>query len=160
MRSGEVNYWLCVTNEENWKVVRRKNLWGVPERHRNAISKVKKGDKLLFYIKQGKGKDAIKEPVVAGIFEADSEFFRDNSKIFKVPKGMRDEIFPFRIRLKPIKIFEKPLKFKPLIPELKFITNKQRWSGHLMGKAMINIPEDDFKLVLKRFQRRNESVEI
>ncbi|MEA3487940.1 MAG: EVE domain-containing protein, partial [Euryarchaeota archaeon] len=37
--------------------------------------------------------------------------------------------------------------FKPLIPKLKFITNKNKWSGHLMGKAMRTIPKDDFVLI-------------
>jgi hypothetical protein len=38
-----MTYWLCITNEENWNVVREKNIWGVAERHRNTIAKVKKG---------------------------------------------------------------------------------------------------------------------
>lgn len=45
-------YWLCITDEENWKVIREENVWGVPERHRNTIAKVKPGDKLLIYLKQ------------------------------------------------------------------------------------------------------------
>ncbi|RLF87663.1 EVE domain-containing protein, partial [Thermococci archaeon] len=32
-----------------------------------------------------------------------------------------------------------------------FITNKKRWSGHLMGKAMRRIPEDDYKLIESLF---------
>ena len=46
------------------------------------------------------------------------------------------ETFPWRVKIKPIKIFDKPIKFKPLIPKLKFITNKKKWSGHLMGKEI------------------------
>jgi len=45
--------------------------------------------------------------------------------------------------------FDKPIEFKPLIPKLRFITNKKRWSGHLMGKAMREIPEEDFKLIFE-----------
>jgi len=62
---------------------------------------------------------------------------------------MSNEVFPLRIRLKPIKIFEKPVDFKSLIPKLKFITNKQKWTGHLMGKAMRQIPEVDYDLITK-----------
>ena len=83
-------YWLCITNEENWKVIKAKNVWGVPERHERTIAKVKPGDKLLIYLKQD----------------------------------------------------------KPLIPKLKFITNKKKWSGDLMGKDMEEIPEEDFRLIL------------
>lgn len=119
-------YWLCITNEENWKVIKQKNIWGVPERHKNTIARVKPGDKLLIYLKQERDKDKIKEPRIVAVYEAVSEVFRDSSRIFKSPKGMGNETFPLRIKLKPVKIFEKPVEFKPLIPKLKFITNKKR----------------------------------
>ncbi|ADC64353.1 protein of unknown function DUF55 [Ferroglobus placidus DSM 10642] len=143
-------YWLCITTEENWKVIREKNVWGVPERHRNTIAKVKPGDKLLIYLKQEKIGDEIKEPRIVAVYEVVSEPFRDSTKIFKTPKGMGSETFPLRIKIKPIKIFDKPIEFKPLIPKLKFITNKKKWSGHLMGKAMREIPEDDFRLITEK----------
>ncbi len=56
-----------------------------------------------------------------------------------------NETYPLRIKIKSIKLGE--LEFKPLIPELKFITNKKKWSGHLMGKAMRELPEKDYKLI-------------
>jgi predicted RNA-binding protein len=141
-------YWLCITTEENWEVIRNKNIWGVPERHKNTIAKVKSGDKLLIYLKQEKIKDEVKEPRIVAVYEAVSEVFRDSSRIFKTPKGMGDESFPFRIKLKPVKIFDKLVEFKSLIPKLKFITNKKKWSGHLMGKAMREIPEEDYRLII------------
>ena len=141
-------FWLCITNEENWKVVKQKNIWGVPERHRNTIARVKPGDKLLIYLKQERDKDTIKEPRIVAVYEVASEVFRDSSRIFKIPQGMGNETFPLRIELKPVKIFDKPVEFKPLISKLKFITNKKKWSGHLMGKAMREIPEGDYKLVV------------
>jgi len=64
-----------------------------------------------------------------------------------LPIGMGTETFPLRIKIKPVQIFKKPVVFKPLIPKLKFITNKNKWSGHLMGKAMRTIPKDDFELI-------------
>ncbi len=143
-------YWLCITNKENWKVIKQKNIWGVPERHKNTIAKVKPGDKLLIYLKQERDKDTIKEPKIVAVYEAVSEVFKDSSKIFKTPKGMGNETFPLRVKLKPVKIFDKPVEFKPLIPKLKFITNKKKWSGHLMGKAMREIPEEDFNLIVRR----------
>ncbi|AGK61391.1 Uncharacterized protein conserved in archaea [Archaeoglobus sulfaticallidus PM70-1] len=141
-------YWLCITNEENWKVIKEKNVWGVPERHKNTIAKVKPGDKLLIYLKQERIKDDVKEPRIVGAYEATSEVFKDSKRVFKTPPGMGNETFPLRIKLKPVKIFEKSVEFKPLIPKLKFITNKKKWSGHLMGKAMREIPEEDYKLIV------------
>lgn len=147
-----MTYWLCITNEDNWKVIKQKNVWGVPGRHKNTIAKVKLGDKLLIYLKQEREKDEVKEPRIVAVYEAASEVFKDSSKIFKTPKGMGNESFPYRVDLKPVKIFDKPVEFKPLIPKLKFITNKKRWSGHLMGKAMREIPEEDYSLIIDSTQ--------
>ncbi len=144
-----MTYWLCITNKENWRVIKEKNIWGVANRHKNTIAKVKQGDKVLIYVKQERKKDKIIEPRIVAAYEVSSEVFRDSKRIFKAPSSMRSETFPYRINLKPLKIFKKPVDFKSLIPELKFITNKKRWSGHLMGKAMREIPEEDFELVMK-----------
>ncbi len=139
--------WLCITNEENWKIVKEKNIWGVPERHKNTIAKVKPGDKLLIYLKQERDKDKVVEPGIVAVYDT-SEVFKDGKKIFKSPPGMGNEIFPLRIKLKPVKIFPTPIDFKSLIPRLKFIKNKQKWVGHIQGKAMREIPEEDFKLIM------------
>jgi len=61
---------------------------------------------------------------------------------------MGNELFPLRVRLKPVDIFKKPVAFKPLIPGLQFITNKKKWSGHLMGKAMRQISKEDFEVII------------
>ena len=51
-----MTFWLCITNEDNWKVIREKNIWGVPERHKNTIAKVKPEDKLLIYLNRKESK--------------------------------------------------------------------------------------------------------
>jgi len=137
-------YWLCITNETNWKVIKEKNIWGVPERHKNTIAKVKPEDKLVIYVKQERVKDEVKEPKIVAVYEVVSEPFKDSTRIFS-SKGMRSsEVFPWRVKIKPMKIFDKPIEFKPLIPKLKFIKNKKKWSGHLMGKAMRELSKEVF----------------
>jgi len=142
-----MTYWLCITNRDNWEVVRKKNVWGVAKRHKNTIAKVKPGDKLVFYVKQERKNKEILEPKIVGIFEVVSEPYTDSSRIFKSPLHL-NETYPLRVKIKPLKLGE--LDFKPLIPKLKFITNKKRWSGHLMGKAMREIPEEDYRLIESR----------
>ncbi len=141
-------YWLCITNEANWKVIKERNVWGVPERHKNTIMKVKPGDKLLIYVKQERVNNEVKEPRIVATYEVVSEPFKDSTRIFSSKGLKKNETFPYRIKIKPIKIFDKPVEFKPLIPKLKFITNKKKWSGHLMGKAMRKIPEEDYDLIM------------
>jgi predicted RNA-binding protein len=138
-----MTYWLCITNRANWKVIKEKNVWGVPKRHRNTIAKVKPGDRLVIYLKQERENKEVLEPKIVGIFEVVSEPYEDSSRIFK--PHMPNETYPLRVKIKPVKIGE--VDFKPLIPKLKFITNKRKWSGHLMGKAMREIPEEDYNLI-------------
>jgi len=138
-----MKYWLCVTNQENWEVIREKNIWGVEERHRNTISKVKPGDRLLIYVMGTKKENETLPPKIVAAYEAVSEMFTDSSRIFK------GKLYPLRIRLRPIAIFSKPLDFRGLVAKLSFIRNKRMWVGHIRGKAMREIPKGDFETVLE-----------
>jgi predicted RNA-binding protein len=138
-----MKYWLCVTNQENWEVIKERNIWGVEERHRNTISKVKLGDRLLIYVMGTKKDDESLPPRIVAAYEAVSEVFIDSSRIFK------GKVYPLRIRLRPIAVFSKPLDFKELVPKLNFIKNKRIWVGHIRGKAMREIPKGDFETVLE-----------
>ncbi len=123
------------------------------EKHRNAIAKVRPGDKCLIYVMSTRKDDEVIPPRIMAVYEVTSEVFKDSSKIFKPPARNRNETFPLRIRLKPVKISEKPIDFKFLIPKLKFITNKKRWTGHIQGKAMREIPEEDYNLILSQYEK-------
>jgi len=138
-----MKYWLCVTNQENWEVIREKNIWGVEERHRNAISKVRPGDRLLIYVMGSKKDNELLPPRIVAAYEAVSEVFTDPSRRFK------EKLYPLRIRLRPIAVFSKPLDFRELVPKLGFIRNKRMWVGHIRGKAMREIPGGDFETVLE-----------
>ena len=138
-----MRYWLCVANQENWEVIREKNIWGVEERHRNTISKVKPGDRLLIYVMGTKKENETLLPRIVAAYEAVSEVFTDSSRIFK------SKVYPLRIRLRPITVFPKPLDFRELVPKLGFIKNKRFWVGHIRGKAMREIPGRDFETVLE-----------
>ncbi len=146
-----MTHWLCITTEDNWNIVRKRNIWGVSQRHKNTIANVKQGDKCLIYVMSTKKNQETIPPRIVAAYEVISEVFEDRSRIFKSPPG-KSETYPYRIKLKPIKIFDEPVDFKSLIPELKFIKNKKRWTGHIQGKAMRRIPKEDFELILSKAQ--------
>lgn len=133
------NYWLCVTDEENWKRVQKLNVWGVRARFRKLIARAQVGDRLVFYVK----------PVqIGGIFEAVSNSYEDHKEIFSTRGfGGGEESFPYRIRLRKITIPENPLPFGQMMPKLKFIKNKRKWGGYLQGRAMIPISEYDYNII-------------
>lgn len=134
-----MNYWICIINRENWEIVKDKNIWGVSEKHKNIISKIKIGDKMVFYI--------TKEMIFGGIYEAVSEAYQDKSRLFESITADKIEIFPYRIRITPIKVAKEPVEIKVLISNLEFITNKKTWRSYLFGKAMRNLSKKDYAII-------------
>lgn len=141
--------WLAISNRENSKVVIRKHIWGVPKRYVNTIRRVVPGDTVLVYVGQKVVDRDLLPPAITAAFEVTSKMYEDASQIFTAPAKLGDEIFPLRINLKPIMIFDPPIEFKPLIPNLAFITNKTMWSGHIRGHAMREIPEEDYQRIME-----------
>ncbi len=136
-----MSYWIFVTNEQNWKVVKEKNVWGLPKGRENSIKRVKKGDKAFIYLMQEATKDRTIPTRIVGLFEVESDPFTSSERIFK------DRLYPNRVRLKPILVLErKYLEFKPLVPKLSFIKNKLRWSGYFRS-GLVKIPERDYNLI-------------
>ncbi|MFA5667315.1 MAG: EVE domain-containing protein [Candidatus Cloacimonadaceae bacterium] len=144
-----MTHWIASSNRDNWKILETKHIWGVPRRNKNLMQRVKPGDTILVYVRQEKEGDTILPSAITGAYEVVSQPYEDHTRLFITPEHMGDEVFPFRMKLRPVAAFAKPLEFKPLIPDLKFITNKTMWSGHLRI-AMREIPEEDYRLILKR----------
>ena len=134
-----VNYWLCVTNEDNWKVIKDRRVWGVSERYRRVIEAVRPGDYLVFYVMPKR---------VMGVFKAASKPFESRERIFPWGGAGGREVYPLRVKLEPVILAKRPLMFDGLVPRLSFIRNKKRWSGYLR-RAMLLIPEGDFKLIME-----------
>lgn len=150
-----MNYWLAISNKENSDVVIRESVWGVSRKHVNTIGKTQPGDLLLIYCGQKViDKDHVFPTSITACFQITSKVFESSSKIFLKPKDSPDEVFPLRIKLKSEKIFDPPIEFKPLIPKLHFITNKTMWTGHIRGKAMREIPEEDYLTIMTAEKKR------
>ena len=142
-----MRYWLCVTDKKNWEVMRKTKIWGVSKNRRHTIQKVKRGDKLVIYLKEERVGDELLPSRIVAICEAESEAFISHRKIFNPPRKKINEIFPYRIKIKPIKIFDKPIEFKPLIPKLKFIKDGRNWKAYVR-LCMREIPKEDFETIL------------
>lgn len=137
-------YWLCVTNERNWNVVKKKRVWGVPAKNERLIKRVKKGDFLVFYVSPKR---------IGGIFRVVSEPFFDDSVLFSSEGFSGNERFPHRVKIEPVAIPKEFVEFDPLIPKLGFIVNKERWTGYLR-RAMLNIPEKDYKTIYEAVRKK------
>lgn len=139
-------YWIASGNRENWEIVKKHNIWGVPKRSKGLHSRVKVGDSILMYARSEIHTKEVFPSVIMGAYSV-TELFEDDSPLFTAPPQMGEEVFPFRFRLKPVKIFKEPIEIKPLIPDLMFVTNKTMWSGHFR-QAMREIPEEDYRKIV------------
>ena len=142
-------YWLCILDRTNWKVVQQKKVWGVSERHKNTISKVQINDQLLFYLVSELIDGVRLESAIGGQARVVSEPFIKKTRIFGDKSVKKtNEVFPLRIKITNIEVFKKEIPFKPLIKSLDFIKNKKRWGGHIQGAAMRTIPKEDHDRII------------
>ena len=142
-----VQRWLCISTRANDEVTRKKLVWGVANRYQNTIARVKKGDTLLMYTMQEIVDGEVIPSAITGIYETCSDVYDDDSSIFITPKALGSEVFPLRVKVKPVQIFKEPIPFKPLVPKMTFIKNKTMWSGSIRT-AMRVIPEEDYELIV------------
>jgi len=144
-----VQRWLCISTRSNDEVTRTQNIWGVATRYAGIVARIKKGDTLLMYTMQEIVERVVIPSSITSIYEASSEVYEDKSPLFVTPKALGNEVFPLRIKLKPVKVFAEPIQFKPLVPEMSFIKNKVMWSGSIRT-AMRVIPEEDYQRIVKK----------
>jgi len=135
-------YWICVTNEENWEIIKTKNVWGVTERRKNTLMNVKPGDLLIFYVAPKR---------IGGVFRVVSKPYIDREPIF-FPVKSRDEVFEYRVRIEPALLPKEPIDFTPLVEKLSFIKNKKRWSAPLR-RAMFKIGREDYEIIEEEIRR-------
>ncbi len=138
-------YWLCVVNEANWRVVKEKRVWGVSDRYKRRMEELSEGDLLIFYVRPKR---------IGGIFRVSSRPYVDKKAIFSSEGFRAGEVFPNRVRIEPVLVPEEPVPFEPLVGRLKFIKNKEKWTGHLRG-AMREIPEEDYEVLREALETRS-----
>ena len=143
-----MKYWLLITTRENGAILQEKNIYGISEKKRNIISQTNIGDQILVYLKRERNTTGLIPPVIVGLYQIQSDIFKDQSLVFIPPITDPDEKFPLRIKISPIRIFTTPIKFKPLISKLNFITNKNNWASHLQGHPIREIPKEDFNFIV------------
>lgn len=136
-----------MTSRKNWEVINKSWIYGVSKNHLTSLKKVNVGDEILIFVRQEIIDRIIYPSIITGLFKIESEIFESQENIFLPPTSYPNEIFPFRVKIAPLKIFKKPIEFKPLVPNINFITNKKHWACHLQGRTIISIPDDDFMYI-------------
>jgi predicted RNA-binding protein len=149
-------FWLYITNLENWKITKQTDILGASAKHKTVLSRVKESDKCLIYVKREVIAGETIDSNIVAEYEIASTIFEDSKKMFVTPQDQLHETYPLRLRLELVRVFEPPIKFKPLIQSLSFLPNKTKWTGPIRGKAMVQIPESDYDRVVSGAEKKTK----
>lgn len=72
--------WIASGNRENWEVVKKYNIWGVPKRSKSLHTRVKVGDIILMYARSETHAKEVFPSVILGEFKV-TELFEDTKPL-------------------------------------------------------------------------------
>jgi len=101
-------YWIYVTNSLTGGITKKTNILAASSRNKNTLSKVKKGDRCLVYVKAEIIAGETSEPKIVAQYEIASTVFKDSKRMFVTPSNASHETFPLRLRLESVRVFEPP----------------------------------------------------
>jgi len=83
-------YWIVVGSEENMRVAEARgfDIFGFKSTRRNEVSRMKPGDRLIFYL--------TKIMKFGGLAEITSDYFEDHEKVLKSEKKPGED-YPWRV---------------------------------------------------------------
>jgi len=123
---------MFIIDKKNFKVVKDKNIIG--SNYKSKIDKINENDILTFYLKNP-------QCTISGIGKVASKY-QDNTKIFEFG------LYSYRLKIKSLNIFEKPINFRDLLDKLSFIKNKSKWQLHLFGsRGLRELSKNDFDII-------------
>ena len=139
-----MTYWIVVGSEQNMRIAQARgfDLFGFKSTRRNEASRMKPGDKLIFYL------TGIMK--FGGLASVASDYFEDHVKVFKSEKKPGED-YPFRVQVQPEIILEPSqyLDVKEIAPRMQY-TKKwppEHWRLAFQGN-LHQIPEADYQLIL------------
>lgn len=145
MQNNTVKYWIATVSKEhvlngiNWEIIQ------VCHGKKAPLKRINKGDYVVFYSSKYSMKD--KKPYQK--FTAIAKTI--DTTIYQVTQHQNFE--PFRRKVKFLSCVE--TEIKPLINDLEFIKNKQKW-GFPFRYGLLEISKKDFTLISTKMLSKNE----
>lgn len=133
-------YWLCLTNDENWSIIKNKGIYAFNKRYKRCKKLLSIGDLIIFYIVPKR---------IGGIFKVGSK---------KVSKKIRflGGDYPYQIKIKKEKIPSRPInidRVSNLKNEVSIFRKAGSIGSALFGRAIIKLTGEDYKKFLELINR-------
>jgi len=119
--------------------LRELGCWAFAEKHQCKVGTVQPEHKGIVYLTADGGRHI---SAIAALVR-----FTGKPGVDSNGKTPFDAFFPLRIPMEVETIPTEPVPFKPLIPDLEFIYNKNNWGSLLQGQPLKPLPVSDFKLM-------------
>jgi predicted RNA-binding protein len=134
-------YWIAITNDENWELIKLNNVYAV--KTINEFNRLTVGDKLILYLKPKK---------ICAVYEVLS-LKSNNYSLFK------DTQFQHSLNIRPVLTLVHPFEInnkkmgKTFIKNISIFKNARKWGTVLMGRSIIEITQNDYKFIKKEMEK-------
>lgn len=144
-----MTHWIVVGSEENIRIAEARgfDIFGFKSTRRSEVSKMRPGDKLIFYL--------TKIMKSGGLAEVTSEYFEGHAKVFKSEKKPGED-YPWRVNVKPEIILtpEQYLDVREIAPGMAYTTKwpAEHWRLAFQGN-LHDIPAEDYERIASLMRR-------
>lgn len=146
MDNATAQNWIIVASKEHVKAGVEGGFAQACHGKANPLRKMKAGDNVIYY----SGKKFFNKPEKCQEFTAIGRVKNDNVYAFQ----MSEDFCPHRL---DVEFFEcRDISILPLIEDLEFIQNKQKW-GYPFRWGVLKINTHDFSLISKRMLNGTEN---
>lgn len=126
------NIWLCITNWNNWGIIKKEKVYGFNEQNKHYYDDLKIGDKVIIYVIPKR---------IGGLYKILNVNYKGNVQL---PDGN----YPYRIALKENLVPKELLDVTArTIGNLSIFKNSIRWGSVLMGRSILKLKRDDYSRV-------------
>ena len=138
-----MTYWIVVGSEENMRIAEERgfDMFGFKSTRRTEVSRMKPGDRIIFYL--------TKIMKFGGIAEVTSDYYEDHEKVFRSEKKPRED-YPWRVKIKKVTVLtpEQYLDVREIGPTMEYVKKwpPEHWRLAFQGN-LHKIPESDYEMI-------------
>jgi predicted RNA-binding protein len=123
------NFWLTITNMENWKIIKDKSIYAFNEKNKKSFDELKIGDYIVMYVTPKK---------IGGLFKIVSKSIKEKVKF-------NGDNYLHQIKLKKLLIPKQEIDVnEKIVQNISIFKNSLRWGTILFGRSIKKITKEDF----------------
>jgi len=134
-----VNYWLTITNMENWQIIKEKSIYGFNESNKRFFDELKRGDFLVMYVIPKK---------IGGLFQVISK--KENEKT-----NLKGDKYVHKVKIKKILVPKVEIDVnEKIVQNISIFRNSMRWGTILFGRSIKKLTKEDYYFIKSLIEGR------